>query len=46
MDPVQWPVAHILIQVGAAFVQDAGTSYKVVVPFATQGYIPNPLLNG
>jgi hypothetical protein len=43
--PVKWPVAHQLIQVGASFVQDEGTSYKVLVPLAPQGYIANPFLN-
>jgi hypothetical protein len=42
--PVKWPVAHQLIQVGGAIVQDEGTSYKVVVPLAAQGYIANPFL--
>ncbi|HZQ56770.1 MAG TPA: ABC transporter substrate-binding protein [Acidimicrobiales bacterium] len=42
--PVKWPVAHQLIQVGGAFVQDEGTSYKVLVPLTPQGYIPNPYL--
>ena len=44
MDPVVWPVAHNLIQVGAAFVQDQGSAYKVLVPLTVQGYLPNPLL--
>jgi len=44
MDPVVWPVAHELIQVGTALVQDAGTSYKVLVPLTAQGFIKNPLL--
>ncbi len=44
LPPVKWPVAHQLIQVGAAFVQDEGTSYKVLVPLTPQGYIPNPYL--
>ena len=35
---------HQLIQVGAAFVQDEGTSYQVLVPLTPQGYIPNPYL--
>jgi branched-chain amino acid transport system substrate-binding protein len=43
--PVKWPVAHQLIQVGAAFVQDEGTSYKVLVPLTPQGYIANPYLS-
>jgi hypothetical protein len=42
--PVKWPVAHQLIQVGGAVIQDEGTSYKVVVPLTPQGYIPNPFL--
>ena len=42
--PVKWPVAHQLIQVGATFVQDEGTSYKVLVPLTPQGYIANPFL--
>jgi branched-chain amino acid transport system substrate-binding protein len=44
MTPVVWPVAHELIQVGTALVQDAGTSYKVLVPLTPQGFIKNPLL--
>ncbi len=46
MDPVVWPVAHELIQVGAAFVQDDSTSYKVLVPLTPQGFLPNPLFKG
>ena len=46
MDPVVWPVAHHLIQVGASFVQDDGSSYGVLVPLTVQGYLPNPLLKG
>jgi branched-chain amino acid transport system substrate-binding protein len=42
--PVKWPVAHQLIQVGGAVVQDEGTSYKVLVPLTPQAYIPNPYL--
>ena len=42
--PVKWPVAHSLIQVGATFIQDEGTSYKVLVPLTPQGYIANPFL--
>ena len=42
--PVKWPVAHQLIQVGATFIQDEGTSYKVLVPLTPQGYIANPYL--
>jgi branched-chain amino acid transport system substrate-binding protein len=42
--PVKWPVAHQLIQVGATFVQDEGTSYQVLVPLTAQGYIANPFL--
>jgi ABC-type branched-subunit amino acid transport system substrate-binding protein len=42
--PVQWPVAHSLIQVGATFVQDQGTAYKVLVPLTPQGFINNPYL--
>jgi len=45
-DPVVWPAGHALIQVGAAFVQDDGTSYGVLVPLTVQGYLPNPLLKG
>ena len=44
MTPVVWPVAHELIQVGTALVQDAGSSYKVLVPLTPQGFINNPLL--
>jgi hypothetical protein len=43
--PVKWPVAHELIQVGGAVVQDEGTSYQVRVPLTPQGYIHNPFLN-
>jgi hypothetical protein len=42
--PVKWPVAHSLIQVGATFIQDEGTSYQVLVPLTPQGYIANPFL--
>src|SRR5579862_4001776 len=42
--PVQWPLGHQLIQVGDTFVQDEGTSYKVLVPLTPQGFIPNPYL--
>jgi hypothetical protein len=42
--PVQWPVGHSLIQVGATFVQDQGTAYKVLVPLTPQGFINNPYL--
>ncbi len=42
--PVMWPLAHQLIQVGATFIQDEGTSYKVLVPLTPQGFIPNPYL--
>ena len=42
--PVQWPLGHQLIQVGDTFVQDEGTSYKVLVPLTPQGFIPNPFL--
>jgi len=39
--PVQWPLAHHMIQVGLGFVQANGTGFTVLVPLATVPLIPN-----
>jgi len=46
LEPVQWPLGHIDIQVGIGFVQDDGDHFGVPVPLQNVPIIANPGYGG